>query len=330
MQKLKKTMVSFILVVMMAVLPAGETVTLTNASAETMVYVTPTGRKYHTHKCGRGNYYQVTLSAAKARGLTPCAKCYGGSSSGGSGSTKKPSGSPKLTISSSRITLVKGKSRKLTAKCGSKKVRWKSSNQKVAVVSSGGKVTAKGKGKATVTAVCGNQKKTCRVTVEEPGLNRTSLKITEGETAALKLKGCSHDVTWTSTDTDICSVYDGIVEAWEAGTATIKAKVHGKVYKCRVVVTAEEPSYYELSEETIVLESGETDYLYISDESGSAPDDAETKVVSSDSSVVTAEYEGDGEISVYAVSSGSADIMVTIGDITIVCHVTVYSLDGAG
>lgn len=253
MQNLKKTMVSFMLVVMMAVLPAGETATLTNARAETMVYVTRTGSKYHTHKCGRGNFYQVTLSAAKARGLTPCAKCYGGSSSGSgssskdSGSTKKPASSPKLTISSARITLVKGKSRKLTAKCGSKKVKWKSSNKKVAIVSSGGKVTAKGKGKATVTAVCGNQKKICRVTVEEPELNRTSLKITEGETATLKLKGCSHDVTWTSTDTDVCSVYDGIVEAWEAGTATIKAKVHGKVFKCRVVVTAGEPSYYELS-----------------------------------------------------------------------------------
>lgn len=40
------------------------------------VYVTPTGRKYHTHKCGRGTYRKAKLSYAKSRGLTPCKKCY--------------------------------------------------------------------------------------------------------------------------------------------------------------------------------------------------------------------------------------------------------------
>lgn len=40
------------------------------------VYVTPTGSKYHTHKCGNGTYSPATLEEAQARGLTPCAKCY--------------------------------------------------------------------------------------------------------------------------------------------------------------------------------------------------------------------------------------------------------------
>lgn len=43
---------------------------------EVMVYVTPTGKKYHTHKCGNGKYTKTTLKKAKARGLTPCKKCY--------------------------------------------------------------------------------------------------------------------------------------------------------------------------------------------------------------------------------------------------------------
>ena len=42
-----------------------------------MVYVTPTGKRYHSRICGNGDYYKVTLSEAKSRGLTPCKKCYG-------------------------------------------------------------------------------------------------------------------------------------------------------------------------------------------------------------------------------------------------------------
>ena len=44
---------------------------------EQTVYVTPTGSKYHTHKCGNGTYTPATLSEAQSRGLTPCSKCYG-------------------------------------------------------------------------------------------------------------------------------------------------------------------------------------------------------------------------------------------------------------
>ncbi|WP_288227799.1 thermonuclease family protein [uncultured Enterococcus sp.] len=40
------------------------------------VYVTPTGSKYHTHKCGNGTYSPATLEEALGRGLSPCSKCY--------------------------------------------------------------------------------------------------------------------------------------------------------------------------------------------------------------------------------------------------------------
>lgn len=249
MKQLRKTVVSFALIIMMAVLPVGETKVVTTARAETMVYVTRTGSKYHTHKCGNGNFYQTTLSAAKARGLTPCSKCYGSSSGGqsGSSSSKNTSKKSKLTISSSKLVLIKGKSKKLTAKCGSQKVKWKSSNKKVASVSANGKVTAKGKGTATITAFSGNQKKTCKVTVETPKLSKESLTMKTGDTATLELRGCSHGVAWDSTDLDVCAVYDGELEALESGTATIKANVHGVVFTCRVVVTDsdEEPDDWD-------------------------------------------------------------------------------------
>lgn len=50
--------------------------TSTKAKKEAQVYVTPTGECYHTHACGRGNYYKASLSTAKSRGLRPCHKCY--------------------------------------------------------------------------------------------------------------------------------------------------------------------------------------------------------------------------------------------------------------
>ncbi|WP_026835535.1 hypothetical protein [Eubacterium xylanophilum] len=40
------------------------------------VYITPTGKCYHSRKCGRGSYYKVTLKKAKSYLLKPCKKCY--------------------------------------------------------------------------------------------------------------------------------------------------------------------------------------------------------------------------------------------------------------
>ena len=44
-----------------------------------MVYVTPTGKRYHYDgNCNGGTYIESTLDQALARGLTPCKKCAGG------------------------------------------------------------------------------------------------------------------------------------------------------------------------------------------------------------------------------------------------------------
>lgn len=48
----------------------------TNPIGET-VLVTPTGSKYHNHKCGNGTYTPATLEEAQGRGLEPCKKCFG-------------------------------------------------------------------------------------------------------------------------------------------------------------------------------------------------------------------------------------------------------------
>lgn len=45
-----------------------------------MVWITKTGSKYHSHgNCGNSKYVsQVTRESAEARGLDPCSKCYYG------------------------------------------------------------------------------------------------------------------------------------------------------------------------------------------------------------------------------------------------------------
>jgi hypothetical protein len=48
----------------------------TSNQAEEYVMITKTGAKYHTHKCGNGTYFSVTLSEALSKGLTPCKKCF--------------------------------------------------------------------------------------------------------------------------------------------------------------------------------------------------------------------------------------------------------------
>lgn len=46
------------------------------AEAGTMVYVTPTGERYHSHPHGNGSFSQTTHDNATAQGLTPCQVCY--------------------------------------------------------------------------------------------------------------------------------------------------------------------------------------------------------------------------------------------------------------
>lgn len=47
-------------------------------SDDTIVYITKTGKKYHTSGCSslRKSKIPITLAEAKAKGHTPCSKCH--------------------------------------------------------------------------------------------------------------------------------------------------------------------------------------------------------------------------------------------------------------
>ena len=73
-------------------------------------------------------------------------------------------------------------------------------------------------------------------------LSKTSLSLTKGNTATLTAtvtpSGSSDSVTWTSGNTSVATVSDGVVTAVGNGSATITAKAGSKSATCSVTVTS--------------------------------------------------------------------------------------------
>lgn len=131
-------------------------------------------------------------------------------------------------------------------------VKWSSSDEEVAKVSDKGVVTARGKGKATITAKSGNEKARVRVTVIEKTVKTTkvilspsaTLKLNIGEKTTLKAtvkpKNSTQSVKWSSSDEKVARVSGkGVVTAMGKGTAVITAKSGAK--KARVKVRVRGP-----------------------------------------------------------------------------------------
>lgn len=114
---------------------------------------------------------------------------------------------------------------------------WSSDNTKVASVSETGKVTAVGVGKAVISADINGIILTCDITVKEPYLSYTVLKLKKGNSFTLKLYGYSSDITWKSSNSSIVKVAsNGKVSAVKTGKAVITATVNGKKYQCTITV----------------------------------------------------------------------------------------------
>ena len=92
--------------------------------ADMTVYVTRTGTKYHTHKCGNGTYFASSLSEAIDMGLDACSKCFPNgtpsNSSSGSNATSRVTTKPKVVkpieINKTSLILLKGKTKRLKIK----------------------------------------------------------------------------------------------------------------------------------------------------------------------------------------------------------------------
>ena len=142
-------------------------------------------------------------------------------------------------ISSSKLTMIKGQSRtlKITGLKKGQKITWKSSNSKIVAVNKAGKLQAKAKGSATITGTVSKRKYTCKVTVQAPKLNKTSITLKVGQTYQLKLSGTNQKITWKSSNSKIVTVNKaGKLQAKSAGNATVTAQVNGIRFVCKVKI----------------------------------------------------------------------------------------------
>lgn len=142
-------------------------------------------------------------------------------------------------ISSSKLTMIKGQSRtlKITGLKKGQKITWKSSNSKIVAVNKAGKLQAKAKGSATITGTVSKRKYTCKVTVQAPKLNKTSVTLKVGQTYQLKLSGTNQKITWKSSNSKIVTVNKaGKLSARSAGNATVTAQVNGIRFVCKVKI----------------------------------------------------------------------------------------------
>jgi len=135
-----------------------------------------------------------------------------------------------------RVTLIKGGDNYTLKLTGTKAKKFSSTNSRVATVNKKGVITAKKKGTATIKVKGADGKVyTCKVTVQEPKLNKKKASLTDGQTIKLKVTGTKEAVTWKSKNPKIAVVLpDGTVTAVGNGTAKIVAEVGGYEMTCTV------------------------------------------------------------------------------------------------
>lgn len=144
-----------------------------------------------------------------------------------------------ITLNPSSASISKGGTRQLSVTVSptnaSSSVTWTSSNNNVATVTDG-LVTAVAEGAATITATStldAAVKGTCAVTVTPPAaptsltMNKTTATVAVGNTTALSVtaspSGANNSVNWSSSNTDVALVSNGVVSGISEGSATITA-----------------------------------------------------------------------------------------------------------
>lgn len=237
-----------------------------------------------------------------------------------------------VSVTPSSISLVEGDTRYLSAtvspSSASQSVTWTSDNTSVAKVSTSGKVTAVSPGSCRITAKTSNGRTDyCSVTVTKKVISPTSISLPEsieiavGDNKTLIPTIIPADaettLTWSSSDGNIATVSNGIIEAKSVGTCDITVSTsNGLTSTCRVIVIPILPESISLSE-NLELRVGDSEQL----SAIVLPDNAETTLTwtSSDENVASL---SEGNVS--AVGIGECEITVaTINGLSAQCHVIV-------
>ena len=179
-----------------------------------------------------------------------------------------------IMLSSTSVSLNVGKTKTLTATVSpddatNKSVTWSTSDSSVAKVSTKGKITAVSRGTATITAttVDGSYTATCNVTVKQPvtgvslNVNDLSLNISDTSTLTATVtpsNANNKNVTWSSSDTSIATVSNGVVTSVSVGTATITVTTSDGGYTDTCLVTVMTPGIFNIRKG-----SNEVEKIYI-------------------------------------------------------------------
>ena len=191
-------------------------------------------------KLYNSNWYNIQLSDGKKGYICKPYATKNSSSSNPSTPTTPtapttPSGSIKLSATSE--TIYVGNKFAITA-TGASSVKWSSSNTSVATVDSHGVVTAKKSGSVDIKATSGTKSATCKITVKSGStvnISTTSISNMRRGKSVL-LKSTTGSVKWKSSNTEIATVNNGIVDTKSNGYVTITAYTSSGAATCLINV----------------------------------------------------------------------------------------------
>ena len=240
-----------------------------------------------------------------------------------------------ISLNKTSITLTIGDTISLIAtilpdNATDKTITWSSSNANVATVDNG-KVKGITVGIATITAVSGNVKAECSVTVNPVevtsiALNNDKLSLIIGNSYQLTAtvfpnNATNKTIVWSSSNNSIATVDNGKVTGKALGTATITAQSGNVKAECSVTINPVEVTSITLNKTTLSLTAGETFDLIAT----VLPNNATDKTVtwySSNNSIVTVD---NGKVK--ALAKGTATVTAKAGNMQANCSVTVNYIE---
>ena len=180
---------------------------------------------------------------------------------------------------------------------GDHTVTWSSENTNIAKVSQSGTVSAVGPGQTTIIARTSNGKEArCKVVIQAPlqsiSLSEKDFTMTKGEEKTLTVSynpsntTDNKNISWTSSNSSVVSVFNGKIKANNPGFATISARCNGKVATTTVAVISPMTSI-QLDKSTVSINPNDTIDLNVSYSPSDTTDNKSVSWYSSDSSIAS-------------------------------------------